>query len=115
MPVYLIEVRRVLDASDLKAEKGKNELERHDVGECVLETLKPLAFDLSAQIEGTGRFVIVDNYEIAGGGIVLETLSVETSIVRDHVAEREASWERGSVSISSPGRRATATNQNSYC
>ncbi len=100
VPVYLTEVRRVLDASDLTAEKGKSELERHDVGECVLETLKPLAFDLSAQIEGTGRFVIVDNYEIAGGGIVLETLSVEPSIVREHVAEREASWERGSVSIS---------------
>ena len=100
VPVYLTEVRRVLDASDLKAEKGKSELERHDVGECVLETLKPLAFDLSAQIEGTGRFVIVDNYEIAGGGIVLETLSVEPSIVREQVAEREASWERGLVSIS---------------
>ena len=100
VPVYLTEVRRVLDASDLTAEKGKSELERHDVGECVLETLKPLAFDLSAQIEGTGRFVIVDNYEIAGGGIVLETLSAESSIVREHVAEREASWERGSVSIS---------------
>jgi bifunctional enzyme CysN/CysC len=100
VPVYLIEVRRVLDASDLTAEKGKSELERHDVGECILETLKPLAFDLSAQIEGTGRFVIVDNYEIAGGGIVLETLSVEPSIVREHVAEREASWERGWISIS---------------
>jgi bifunctional enzyme CysN/CysC len=100
VPVYLSEVCRVLDASDLKEEKGKNELERHDVGECILETVKPLAFDLSAQIEGTGRFVIVDNYEIAGGGIILDSVSSEHSLVKDHVAEREAAWERGSVLLS---------------
>jgi bifunctional enzyme CysN/CysC len=100
MPVYLSRVCRVLDATDLKEEKGKNELERHDVGECILETMKPLAFDLSAQIEGTGRFVIVDNFEIAGGGIVLEALSSEQSLVSEHVAAREASWERGSILLS---------------
>jgi bifunctional enzyme CysN/CysC len=97
MPVYLTEVRRVLDASDLKADRAKTELERHDVGECIIETMKPLAYDLSTQIEGTGRFVIVDNYEIAGGGIVLEALSSENSLLKEHVAEREASWERGSI------------------
>jgi bifunctional enzyme CysN/CysC len=100
LPVYLSEVCRVLNASDLTAEEGKNELERHEVGECVLETIKPLAFDLSAQIEGTGRFVLVDDYEIAGGGIVLEALSSEPLLVKEHVAEREAAWERGSISIS---------------
>ncbi|MDM7998153.1 MAG: adenylyl-sulfate kinase, partial [Acidobacteriota bacterium] len=96
-PVYLTEIRRVLDAADLKTEKGKNELERHDVGECILETMKPLACDLSTQIEGTGRFVIVDNYEIAGGGIVLDSVSSEPSLLKEHIAEREAAWERGSV------------------
>lgn len=100
MPVYLREIRRVLDASDLKTEKGKNELERHDVGECVLETMKPLACDPSAQIEGTGRFVIVDNYEIAGGGTVLEALPSEQSLLKEHIAEREAAWERGSILLS---------------
>jgi bifunctional enzyme CysN/CysC len=106
MPVYLAEVHHVLDASDLKVEKGKNELERHDIGECIFETMKPLAFDLFAQIEGTGRFVVVDNYEIAGGGIVLEALSSEQLLVREHVAEREASWERGSILLSNREARS---------
>jgi bifunctional enzyme CysN/CysC len=101
IPVYLAEVHHVLDASDLRVERGKNELERHDIGKCILETMKPLAFDLFTQIEGTGRFVIVDNYEIAGGGIVLEALSSEQLLVREHVAEREASWEGGSILLSS--------------
>ena len=106
LPVYLTEVCRVLDASDLTSEKGKSELERHEVGECVIETVKPLAFDLSAQIEGTGRFVLVDDYEIAGGGVILESLSLDPSLVKDHVAEREASWERGSVSLANREARS---------
>lgn len=99
LPVYLSKVHHVLDTSDLNAEKGKSELERHDIGECVLETMKPVAFDLCAQNEGTGRFVIVDNYEIAGGGIILEAISSEQALVKEHVAEREASWESGSIPI----------------
>ena len=35
---------------------------------------KPLAFDLGDEIMATARFVIVDDYEIAGGGIVQEAL-----------------------------------------
>ena len=112
MPVYLSEVCRVLDASDLKEEKGKNELERHDVGECVLETVKPLAFDLSEQIEGTGRFVIVDNFEIAGGGVILDSVSSEHSLLKDHVAEREAAWERGSVLL--PNREARNGHKSKF-
>ena len=97
--VYLSKVHHVLDSSDMKAEKGKSELERHDIGECVLETMKPVAFDLCAQIEGTGRFVIVDDYEIAGGGIILESISSEHALVKEHVADREASWESGSIPL----------------
>ena len=106
VPVYLAKVHHVLDASDLKAEKGKSELERHDIGECVLETMKPLAFDLFAHNEGTGRFVIVDNYEIAGGGIVLEAASSDQFLVKEHVAQREASWESGSIPLSNREARS---------
>ena len=35
------------------------------------EAMKPVAFDLVGEIAQTGRFVLVDNYEIAGGGIIL--------------------------------------------
>jgi bifunctional enzyme CysN/CysC len=108
IPVYLAEIRRVLDVTDLKLEQAKTELERHDVGECVLETIKPLAFDLFTRIVGTGRFVIVDNYEITGGGIVLEALPSEQLLMKEHVAEREASWERGEVAL------ADRENRNSH-
>ena len=40
----------------------KKDVGRHDVADVVLETQQPIAFDLSADCEATGRFVIVDGY-----------------------------------------------------
>ncbi len=74
--VWLEEIRSVLDASNLGTEK-RAQVEQYEVGECVLETFKPVAYDLTADIASTGRFVIVDGYEIAGGGIILEDLGAE--------------------------------------
>jgi len=72
------------------------------VAECILETTRPLAFDLFSEIEATGRFVIVDHYEIAGGGIIMEGLPDTDSTLKDHIVRREAFWEKGDVS---PGHR----------
>ena len=95
--VRLVEIRRVLDASDLATFEGKQQVDRHDVAECIFETVRPIAFDLSGELAATGRFVLVDNYEIAGGGIILEALGAEPTLIRDHVARREQQWDRGEV------------------
>ena len=41
-----------------------------EIAECTLALDRPLAFDLSHDLEATGRFVILDGFEISGGGIV---------------------------------------------
>ncbi|MFA6292117.1 MAG: GTP-binding protein [Victivallales bacterium] len=93
----LVDISNVLDASELTSVKGKQQLDRHDVGECVIETSKPIAFDLISDIENTGRFVIIDNYEIAGGGIVTGKADDDKSLLREHIEKREYSWERGFI------------------
>jgi len=98
VPVQLVEILNVIDASDLTSVANKQQVDRHDVAECILETPRPIAFDLSGEIRFTGRFVIVDNYEIAGAGIVLEDIRSEDSALRRHVSDREFSWERGGIS-----------------
>ena len=50
------------------------------MADCVIELSKPLAFDPIARLEATGRFVIVDQYEIAGGGIIREALPDEAQV-----------------------------------
>ncbi len=95
--VKLAEITNTLDASDLSFSSTKQQLDCRDVGECILETSRPIAFDLAFISETTGRFVIVDNYEIAGGGIVLENLSTGETLLQRHIRERENNWEKGLV------------------
>ncbi|NBV43044.1 adenylyl-sulfate kinase, partial [bacterium] len=76
IPVVVKEIINVLNAAELSSEH-KDQVARHEVAEVVLETLKPVAFDPAAQHPGTSRFVIVDNYEIAGGGIVIENRTAQ--------------------------------------
>jgi len=97
VPVWLRSVETVLDASELTTETNRQQIERHDVAECVLETLKPVAFDLAADIAQTGRFVIIDNYEIVGGGIIMEHLTAQTNRIAEHVLRRRQNWQRSAL------------------
>lgn len=95
--VSLARINQVLDASELSTVENKGQVDRHDVAECVLETARPIAFDLRNDIEATGRFVIVDDYEIAGCGIILEAMSDTDSLLEDQIRNREHAWETGLV------------------
>jgi len=96
--VKLVEIINIIDAAELNIDTFKGQVERHDVAECIFETIRPIAFDPVAEMELTGRFVIVDNYEIAGGGIILDRVSDSDHSLLEHVRDREFLWEKGSVS-----------------
>lgn len=107
-PVWLTAIATVIDASTLSAETSRRQIERHEVAECTLQTLKPIACDPAADIPQTGRFVIIDNYEIAGGGIVTEVMDSSVSLLQDHVRRREQAWERSAIT---PALRSARHNQ----
>ncbi|MDD5135036.1 MAG: adenylyl-sulfate kinase, partial [Phycisphaerae bacterium] len=110
VPVWLRQIINVLDASDLTTDLNRQQIERHDVAECILETLKPVAFDTSQDMAQTGRFVIIDNYEIAGGGIILDSAQNVTNRITERVEQREKRWERSSIT---PEVRTGRYNQRS--
>jgi bifunctional enzyme CysN/CysC len=101
------EILRVMDASTLDASQ-KSTIQRHDVAECVLKLDRAIACDLAEDIAATSRFVIVDDYEIRGGGIVREALADRQAAVRDRVLQRNYKWE---PSFIQPERRAEKYNQ----
>ncbi|MCX5900417.1 MAG: GTP-binding protein [Proteobacteria bacterium] len=105
----LEEITRIIDASDLNT-VSKSQIERHDVAECILKLNRAIAFDPTSDIAGTGRFVIVDNYEIRGGGIIAEGLEDKQSRLRSTVLLRNYKWEK---SIIAPEKRAEKYNQKS--
>lgn len=98
IPVMVEEVCQVLDASTLKVETDKDRVERHDVAECVLRLKRACAFDVTGEIAPTSRFVLVDDYEIWGGGIVREALPDETDAMRSRVLLRNQKWETSRIS-----------------
>ncbi|HBF38239.1 MAG TPA: adenylyl-sulfate kinase [Firmicutes bacterium] len=95
--VFLRKIEKVLDASDLSNSK-KKEIDRYDVAECILQTLKPIAYDIFQEIETTGRFVIIDNYEIVGGGIITESILDKDLVTEDDVTGSEQRWEKSNIS-----------------
>ena len=60
----------------------------------------PLAlwcFDSVQHVRQTGRFVIVDEYDIAGGGIILSAAEEGESLLERHIRQREAFWQRSKL------------------
>jgi bifunctional enzyme CysN/CysC len=102
------EVLRVMDASTLDTAEQRNAVQRHDVAECVLRLDRAIACDVAEDIPATSRFVIVDDFEIRGGGIVREAMPDRQTVVRDRVMLRNYKWE---PSIIQPEHRAEKYNQ----
>lgn len=106
----LDQIRRVLNASNLESHESRDTVERHEVAECVLKLSRPVAFDTTPDLEETTRFVIVDDYEIQGGGIIREALEDRVSWARDRIILRNYKWER---SLIPPDHRSERYNQKS--
>lgn len=106
--VELKEIIKKIDAHNLDNIAGSESVNRHDVAECILHCTANFAFDTTDKISATSRFVIVDDYEIAGGGIILEAVNDKFSWVREKVASRNFKWERSNLA---PKERAEKYNQ----
>lgn len=95
--LYLHDIITVLDAAELTQSKSKTQVDRHDVAECVFQTLRPLAFDTVENLESSSRFVIIDDYEIAGGGIITQNLTHHVSRMEQFVQARNYAWTRSKL------------------
>jgi len=62
-------IERVIDVSDLST-AAADRVERNAVAEVVIRTKGVLALDDGADHSFTGRFVLVDGYQIVGGGLI---------------------------------------------
>lgn len=68
-PVEVQAIERVIDVSDL-SERPADRIERNEVGEVVLRARAMLSVDEFTANPRLGRFVLIDGYDMAGGGLV---------------------------------------------
>ncbi|PKM66643.1 MAG: adenylyl-sulfate kinase [Firmicutes bacterium HGW-Firmicutes-2] len=93
---HIERIVRVLDASNLST-SIKNEVHQHEVAEIIVVTNDSIAYDLTHELPKTSRFVIVDDYEISGGGIVIEEVVGFDHGEVAHTIHKNTFWQRSYI------------------
>ena len=97
VPCEIVEFKKVVDASTLETLEGQEFLAKNDVAEVTLRTVTPVAFDLFGSIPTTGRFVLVDEYDVCGGGIITTYTPNKSDRLRDEVRNRDFHWLKSDI------------------
>lgn len=74
-------ILKVINSSTLEEiSKNSHEVAKNEVAEIIFSTKKPIAFDTFDEIPETGRFVIVSDHDVRGGGIILKNVEYFSAI-----------------------------------
>ena len=103
VPARIEHILSAFDPVTLARAEHPAVVERHGIGDCVLRLRRAIALEASDVIPALGRFVLVDDFDIRGGGIVREVLPDARDGAREQAQQRNAAWES---SLVSPERRA---------
>ncbi|MHB1126245.1 MAG: GTP-binding protein [Bacillota bacterium] len=63
-------INKVIDATTLEIIEAPHSVKNNDVAEVIIATKQKISFDEFRNNQNTGRFVLVDNYDVSGGGII---------------------------------------------
>ena len=92
------EFKKAIDAATLETLSNQDYIAKNDVAELTLKTRSPVAFDLFGSIATTGRFVLVDQYDVCGGGIITTyTPTTKEDKLRDEVRTRDFNWIKSDI------------------
>ena len=91
-------IEKIIDASSLaQVGKDRNYIARNDVAEITLTTRLPVALDNHQRIPEIGRFVLVDQREVSGGGII-SGVKYESRVLTNGQSEN-ITWSQGEVLV----------------
>ena len=94
----VVDFKKAIDASTLKTLTNQDYIAKNDVAELTLKTRTPVAFDLFGSIATTGRFVLVDEFDVCGGGIITTyTPATKSDKLRDEVRTRDFNWIKSDI------------------
>ena len=90
-----------MDADNLALDQQQTHpvVKRNEVADVTIQAKAPIAFDLYSDFETTGRFVLVDEYDVSGGGIITEMVADREETLRVEARQRDFAWVRGDVTL----------------
>jgi bifunctional enzyme CysN/CysC len=90
----IVSIEEVTDSSTLEAKIDKREqLERNEVGRLTIQTRRPLVIDNHERIPNLGRFVIVEEGEIRGGGTIFGGVYTDRRVAKS----QNIFWSEGKI------------------
>ncbi len=100
-------IEKLIDASTLNEIPlgERKHIARNDVAEITIRTKSPVAFDNYNRIVPTGRFVIVDDRQVCGGGVISKGEYPDRRSVLSGVKSQNISWTAATVDRAARERR----------
>jgi bifunctional enzyme CysN/CysC len=90
----IVSIEQVTDSSTLETKSdGREQLERNEIGRLTIQTRGPLVIDNHDRIPNLGRFVIVDDGRICGGGTIFGGVYTD----RKAAKSKNIFWTEGKI------------------
>ncbi|MEI8062767.1 MAG: adenylyl-sulfate kinase [Verrucomicrobiota bacterium] len=104
---HIQSIEKIIDASTLAEVdiKTRQHIARNDVAEVTIRTKTPIALDRYDRIVPTGRFVIVDNRQVCGGGVIPKGEYPNRRDVLSGVKSQNIFWSKGNIDRAARERR----------
>jgi bifunctional enzyme CysN/CysC len=99
----IVSIERVMDSSTLEPKSdGRDQLERNEIGRLTIQTRGPLVIDNHDRIPNLGRFVIIDDGQICGGGTIFGGVYTDRTVTKS----KNIFWTEGKITASARAVRA---------
>jgi bifunctional enzyme CysN/CysC len=89
----------VLNTSTLESHSEASEITFNQVAECIIKLFTPITYDDIQIHPALSRFVIVDKYDIAGGGIIQERIIDNKSLIQEKFYHRNLKWITSNIAL----------------
>jgi bifunctional enzyme CysN/CysC len=99
----IVSIERIMDSSTLESKSdGREQLERNEVGRLTIQTRGPLVMDNHDRIPNLGRFVIVDDGKICGGGTIFGGVYTDRQVAKS----KNIFWTEGKITATERAQRS---------
>jgi bifunctional enzyme CysN/CysC len=90
----IVSIEQVMDSSTLETKSdGREQLERNEIGRLTIQTRSPLVIDNHDRVPNLGRFVIVDDGQICGGGTIFGGVYTDRTVAKS----KNIFWTEGKI------------------
>ncbi len=90
----VVSIERVMDSSTLETKTdGREQLERNEIGRVTIQTRGRLVIDNHDRIPNLGRFVIIDDGQICGGGTIFGGVYTDRTVTKS----KNIFWTEGKI------------------